>query len=386
MKRISLFAIVAIAIMAVAYFTLNNQFTDALTDMDYGDSNVKFRYMEHKDLSPYAMFGDSSIVLLTDAERYGKQFIEIFNTDELSETHKIEFDQKAAKIRFYNKAGELLKEELLEPEMIAKFLSVDPRADKYDSWSPYNYVLGNPIRNIDPNGDTVRIIGTDGSPMNWMPNMEYTGSDVFVSETVKALNLLYQNRDAGTISLLKGKVTGNVFDFTYDAAKHVSIRNMWNADGTAYNPIAAFTSIDWTNPSGTEILFDAFSGVHIGELDPRMAAMAKNSHHVPGNLSPATLLGHELGHAWLSQYAPELKSRLRSLPVDAEHIDVIHGSNGVETRFGMAIDGAARVFRMPYNTANPPRPPYEAPLRYYDHIITTSGATSNVPILNRYNH
>jgi len=27
---------------------------------------------------------------------------------------------------------------------------VDPRADKYPGWSPFNYVLNNPIGNNDP--------------------------------------------------------------------------------------------------------------------------------------------------------------------------------------------------------------------------------------------
>jgi len=32
------------------------------------------------------------------------------------------------------------------------FLSVDPLAADYASWSPYNYVLGNPVRLLDPDG------------------------------------------------------------------------------------------------------------------------------------------------------------------------------------------------------------------------------------------
>jgi RHS repeat-associated protein len=33
-----------------------------------------------------------------------------------------------------------------------RFLSLDPLAADFASWSPYNYVLGNPIRYIDPDG------------------------------------------------------------------------------------------------------------------------------------------------------------------------------------------------------------------------------------------
>jgi RHS repeat-associated protein len=35
---------------------------------------------------------------------------------------------------------------------VARFLSVDPLANKYPAWSTYNYVLGNPISYIDPTG------------------------------------------------------------------------------------------------------------------------------------------------------------------------------------------------------------------------------------------
>ena len=33
-----------------------------------------------------------------------------------------------------------------------QWLQVDPLAEKYYSWSPYNFCVGNPLRNIDPNG------------------------------------------------------------------------------------------------------------------------------------------------------------------------------------------------------------------------------------------
>ena len=37
---------------------------------------------------------------------------------------------------------------------LSVWLSVDPLADKYPGWSPYNYCLNNPIKLVDPNGET----------------------------------------------------------------------------------------------------------------------------------------------------------------------------------------------------------------------------------------
>lgn len=46
----------------------------------------------------------------------------------------------------------LITEEKLSNDQFARFLTIDPHAEKYYSWSPYAYVGNNPMRFIDPDG------------------------------------------------------------------------------------------------------------------------------------------------------------------------------------------------------------------------------------------
>jgi len=41
--------------------------------------------------------------------------------------------------------------------LTGRWISVDPLAQKYAGWSPYQYSLNNPVKFVDPNGDTVRV-------------------------------------------------------------------------------------------------------------------------------------------------------------------------------------------------------------------------------------
>ena len=45
-----------------------------------------------------------------------------------------------------------------DSDILTGWLSVDPLADKYPSLSPYNYCALNPIKVIDPNGDSCAIL------------------------------------------------------------------------------------------------------------------------------------------------------------------------------------------------------------------------------------
>ncbi|AEA43723.1 RHS repeat-associated core domain protein [Fluviicola taffensis DSM 16823] len=50
-------------------------------------------------------------------------------------------------------------------EDLARYMSVDPWADKYPAWSTYNYVMGNPIKFIDPTGKGVEYTKDEATAM-----------------------------------------------------------------------------------------------------------------------------------------------------------------------------------------------------------------------------
>ena len=47
-----------------------------------------------------------------------------------------------------------------DSDLSGLFLSVDPMSDKYPSVSPYAYCMWNPMRLVDPDGDSIIVIGS----------------------------------------------------------------------------------------------------------------------------------------------------------------------------------------------------------------------------------
>lgn len=218
-----IFSILLVAVIAIYFgFQHFNQATqEPEMVLDFGKEGTEMRRMETKNLSPYAIFGDSSVVLMTEAEEKGIQYLEITNSNKKSKAHRMVLDMRIGMISILDKKGNTIKSVTIKPEIITRFLSVDRLAHKYTDLSPYNYVANNPIRNIDPNGDSIvvviktNIVGANGQQSiqtskyyygqhsngtyGFLDNQGslYAGNNQFVGQVATALGDLRQGGAVG---------------------------------------------------------------------------------------------------------------------------------------------------------------------------------------------
>ncbi|MFT5618674.1 MAG: superfamily I DNA and/or RNA helicase, partial [Arenicella sp.] len=121
-------------------------------EINFNTESEQYRNVKTKNLSPYSLFGDSSIVLMTEEEYKNEHITEVLNSNEDAEIAKLVFENNTGFVNIYNKQGKLIDRLLMDDKVLAKFISVDPLAEKAPDWTPYRYGFNNPINYIDPDG------------------------------------------------------------------------------------------------------------------------------------------------------------------------------------------------------------------------------------------
>ncbi len=102
---------------------------------------------------PYAIFGHKSS---TKYETTLNEMLYIKNKDTSSKIKAVAFDMVNQYAILLGEKEVVLYKVKIQPEQLYRWMSVDPLAEKYQGFSPYNFVLNNPLIYIDPDGREVK--------------------------------------------------------------------------------------------------------------------------------------------------------------------------------------------------------------------------------------
>ncbi|MEN0053541.1 MAG: hypothetical protein AAGC65_07720 [Mucilaginibacter sp.] len=117
--------------------------------------------------NPYKIFGYKPKAEYKDSPL---DIYKVNNADKDSKIKYLTLDRQNKVIRLLGDRDSLIKVITYTDQDLLRWVTVDPKAEKYPQLSPYNYVNDNPMNNIDPNGK--EIIGTDGKAVTYSINKE----------------------------------------------------------------------------------------------------------------------------------------------------------------------------------------------------------------------
>jgi len=129
----------------------NGQLKRVLVSGGYIENNVYHFYLtDHLGNNRVVINQTDSVVQRNHYSPFGMEFADNSGDDQPYKYNGKELD-KMHGLNMYDYSARYM-----EPG-IGRFTSVDPKAEKYYSISPYVYCLDNPLKYVDPRGDTVRV-------------------------------------------------------------------------------------------------------------------------------------------------------------------------------------------------------------------------------------
>ncbi|MCC6835528.1 MAG: hypothetical protein IT213_11100 [Cytophagales bacterium] len=149
---------------------------------------------------PFAEYGYKVKVATLSKGKY----VEFFDQDTLVQIGTVVMNRFTKQIVSFVTVDTAYSEATLQPELISRWISPDPLAEKYYSYSPYHFSGNNPIRYVDPTGmyfidyydQGGNKIGTDGNN---------DGRVVVVTDNKEAKSIKATDKAGGTTAMASVK-------------------------------------------------------------------------------------------------------------------------------------------------------------------------------------
>lgn len=213
----------------------------------FATSLIAFIAVKAEDNNPYAQFG------YTPKNEYviaNKKKLEIKNIDTSAQAFMLYFDFDTKRVCLKDKNGVLLMAKDIPADVVAKWISVDPKASERAGLTPYNFVQNSPLIRIDPDGQLDFQCNDDELQANNLTSDDITRFKSVVdnlSSTIKdntrLLDLISKETGYDQAKILSDLQANNGPKVLIDPSKSMTGRS----DGVIYvgaDLIRAFAKID----------------------------------------------------------------------------------------------------------------------------------------------
>jgi hypothetical protein len=119
--------------------------------------------------NPFESIGKKGKILTLSHGKY----VETFDYDSVERIGTVLINIRTRKIVRLLRSKETFQK-YSDNSSASRWWSPDPLANKFEQWSPYNFVENNPITNMDPDGDSL-IVGGSNSAVQTFQNIANTG-------------------------------------------------------------------------------------------------------------------------------------------------------------------------------------------------------------------
>jgi len=227
--------------------------------------------------NPWESIGKPSTQILTLSDG---RYPEIFENDTLRIIGSIVFNTRSNKIEYFIEQDTTYSESTLKPEVVSRWLSIDPLAKKYPFFSPYNFVGNNPIIFVDPDGKEIVIVGKVNGRTKRLTfeagKSAPDGADDFTMQAFNSLNELYKSGS----EKFKSEVDQLISMSTKIKVKHTDGDTKLKGNKTLlYNNNRGLLSSEFLDPD-----------------DPESSPEITNPNDSRRKISPRRIFKHELGH------------------------------------------------------------------------------------------